>query len=68
MSKNQVLCHEIIAENGTSTPIRTTPKITPNFEAVAHLRKECDKLRHELHRSQKAMDKLRQREKELVGR
>nr|CAB3260965.1 uncharacterized protein LOC100176502 [Phallusia mammillata] len=65
--RKRVSAPDLSLENGTNST-RTTPKSAPGFEAVAHLRKECDKLRHELHRSQKTVDKLRQREKELVGR
>lgn len=56
--------------HSTEVPVPSVrlSKNTPGFEAVAHLRKECDRLKHELHRAQKGLEKLRQREKELVGR
>ncbi|XP_078487219.1 uncharacterized protein LOC100176502 [Ciona intestinalis] len=72
------------SHNGSAGDLETksTSNLSPNgpeagnrslkqpqiFEAVALHRKECDRLRHELHKAQKAIAKLRLRENELVER
>ncbi|XP_076821020.1 uncharacterized protein LOC143466252 [Clavelina lepadiformis] len=62
--QNNVDASSDSASNHTLKPRNNAP----SYEAVALLQRECDKLRHELHRAQKSIDRLRVREKELVER
>ena len=43
-------------------------KHQPDLESNPSLQKKCDKLQHDLHRAQKSIERLKQREKELVTR